>query len=100
MRNKYQILFLSVVIDILGVITSSWVIPFLGDIADVFWAPLSAYAMTRLYKGTEGKVAGVVTFIEEAIPGLDIIPSFTLMWIYKYLIQGKSVENVLPNQKA
>ena len=98
MRNKYQVLFLSLIIDAIGIVTSSWVIPGLGDVADVLWAPASAYAMTRLYKGTEGKVAGVITFIEEAIPGTDIIPSFTLMWIYTYLIQGKSIEKVLPKK--
>jgi len=52
---------------------------------DFLWAPLSAYLMTRLYKGRAGKVAAVVSFVEEALPWLDIVPSFTLMWIYTYL---------------
>ncbi len=52
---------------------------------DFVWAPLSAYLMTRLYKGTSGKVAAVISFIEEALPIVDFIPSFTLMWIYTYV---------------
>lgn len=52
---------------------------------DFIWAPLSAYLMTRLYKGTSGKVAAVISFIEEALPLVDFIPSFTLMWIYTYV---------------
>lgn len=52
---------------------------------DFVWAPLSAYLMTKLYKGTSGKVAAVISFIEEALPIVDFIPSFTLMWIYTYV---------------
>ena len=40
-----------------------------------------------MYKGVEGKAAGIVTFIEEIVPGLDIIPTFTLTWIYTYIIK-------------
>jgi hypothetical protein len=40
--------------------------------------------MTRLYKGREGKVAAVISFVEEALPWVDIVPSFTLMWMYTY----------------
>ena len=56
---------------------------------DIVWAPLSAYLMTKLYKGTSGKVAAVISFIEEALPFVDIIPSFTLMWIYTYVLNNE-----------
>lgn len=56
---------------------------------DFLWAPLSAYLMTKLYKGTSGKVAAAISFIEEAIPFIDFIPSFTLMWIYTYVFSKK-----------
>lgn len=79
-KKKYQLLALSIVLDAIGFI------PFI----DIVWAPLSAYAMTRLYKGKEGKIAAVVTFIEEALPFLDFIPTFTLMWIYTYVFSGTS----------
>jgi len=52
---------------------------------DIVWAPLSAYLMTRLYKGKKGKIAAVVTFIEEALPFLDVVPTFTLMWVYTFV---------------
>lgn len=93
MKEKYKLLLLGILIDALGVVSSSWIFPIFGDITDVIWAPLSAYMMTRLYKGKAGKIAGVVTFIEEAIPGLDIIPSFTIMWIYTFLIDTKSAND-------
>lgn len=75
--SKNKKLVLSIVFDIIGVLT----------IIDIIWAPLSGYLMTKMYKGTRGKVAGVVSFIEEAIPGLDIIPTFTIMWFLTYVFQ-------------
>ena len=84
--SKYKLLFYGLVIDAIGIFTSSWVLPVIGDFADIVWAPLTAWLMTRFYKGNAGKIAGVATFIEEIIPGLDVIPSFTLMWLYTYVI--------------
>jgi len=84
--SKYKLLFYGLIIDAVGILTSSWVLPVIGDFADIIWAPLTAWLMTRFYKGNAGKIAGVATFIEEIIPGLDIIPSFTLMWFYTYVI--------------
>lgn len=89
--NKFKLLFIGLLMDAVGILTSSWILPLIGDVADVAWAPLSAYLMTRLYKGTAGKVAGVVTFIEEIIPGVDIIPSFTLMWLYTFVFKDSKV---------
>lgn len=98
-KNKYKLLFLGLLIDVIGIITSSWVFPLIGDVADVVWAPLAAWLMTRLYKGTAGKVGGIFTFIEEIVPGLDLIPSFTLMWLYTFVFKkskvGKMVEKRL-----
>jgi len=51
---------------------------------------LAGWLMTRMYKGRVGQAAGVITFVEELIPGLDVIPTFTLTWIYTYLLSGKS----------
>lgn len=73
--TKTQRLLLSLVMDAIGII------PFI----DLVWAPFSAYVMTKLYKGTPGKYAAVFTFIEEAIPGTDFIPSFTIMWFITYV---------------
>ncbi|WP_437438452.1 hypothetical protein [Polaribacter filamentus] len=78
MDKKYKKLILSIVLDIIGFFT---VIPF-----DIIWAPISGYIMTKIYKGYKGKVAGVISFLEEIIPFLDVIPTFTIMWIYTYVI--------------
>ncbi|QFZ55678.1 hypothetical protein FEZ18_13155 [Oceanihabitans sp. IOP_32] len=75
--SKKKKLVLSVIFDIVGMLT----------VIDIIWAPASGYLMSRMYKGTRGKVAGLVSFIEEAIPGLDIIPTFTIMWLLTYVFQ-------------
>jgi len=85
--NKYNKLALGVFFDTLGMIT--YIFPGIGEFVDVLWAPISAWIMTKLYKGKPGKVAAVINFVEEALPGFDIIPTFTLMWLYTYVFIGK-----------
>lgn len=84
--KKYKQLFLGLLFDAIGML--SFVIPFIGEFSDIIWAPLSGWLMTRMYKGKIGQAAGVVTFVEEIIPGLDIIPTFTIMWLYTYVFKG------------
>ena len=70
-------------------------IPGIGEFSDVIWAPLAAWLMTRMYKGKIGQAAGVVTFVEELVPGLDVVPTFTIMWIYTYVLSGKKAKKIL-----
>ncbi len=92
--KKIRNLFLGLLFDSLGML--SFVIPGIGEFSDIIWAPLSAWLMTRMYKGKIGQAAGLVTFVEELIPGTDFIPSFTIMWLYTYVIKGnKKKGNVL-----
>ena len=86
--NKYSKLFLGILFDAIGYV--SFLIPGIGEFTDIVWAPLFGWLMTRLYKGKYGKIAGIITFIEEALPGLDIIPTFTLMWIYTYVFSKET----------
>nr|WP_299172919.1 hypothetical protein [uncultured Allomuricauda sp.] len=81
---KYKYLLLGLLFDAIGML--SFAIPGIGEFSDVIWAPMAGWLMTRMYKGKIGQAAGIVTFVEELIPGLDIIPSFTIMWVYTYLI--------------
>jgi hypothetical protein len=81
---KYRNLILGIVFDAIG--SGSLLIPFLGDLTDVVWAPVSAGLMIWMYKGKPGKLGGVFSFLEEILPLSDIIPSFTLMWLYTYVL--------------
>lgn len=84
-ENKFRNLFLGLLFDAIGMV--SFLIPGIGEFGDIIWAPLAGWLMTRMYKGNIGKVAAIVTFVEELLPGLDIIPSFTIMWMYTYVFQ-------------
>ena len=77
--SKNKKLALSILFDIVGMLT----------FFDIIWAPASAYLMSKMYKGNKGKIAGIVSFIEEIIPGFDIIPTFTIMWLVTYVFNKK-----------
>jgi len=92
-KKRTRNLLLGLLFDAIGM--SSLLFPGVGELLDVVWAPLAGWLMIKMYKGKMGQAAGVITFIEEIVPGLDVIPTFTLMWIYTYLISGKKVKKVL-----
>jgi len=83
--EKTRNLVLGILFDVIGMFSFS--IPLLGEFSDVIWAPVSGMLMVWMYKGSTGKVGGVLSFLEEIIPFTDFIPSFTLTWIYKYIIR-------------
>ena len=91
--NRYKKLVLSILLDAIGYV--SFIIPGVGEFSDAVWAPLSAWIMIKLYKGTVGKVAGFISFVEEALPGVDVIPTFTLMWCYEQFFTGNKKEKSL-----
>ena len=80
--KKQHKLVLGLIFDLLGY--ASFIFPPF----DFVWAPLSGYLMTKLYEGKKRKIAGIFVFIEEALPFLDIIPTFTIMWMYTYWNQS------------
>ena len=86
MPKKYKLLLLSIFMDAIGML--SFFIPAIGELSDVVWAPVSAFIIYKMYPGTIGKVGSIISFIEEAgIFGTDLLPTFTLTWIYKYLLK-------------
>ncbi len=85
-ENKFLKLALSLLFDAIGYV--SYLFPGLGEITDVVWAPTAAFLMTKMYKGNKGKIAAAIAFIEEAMPGLDVVPTFTLMWLFTYVFKS------------
>ena len=81
--RKYTKLILGIIFDLIGMI--SYIFPGIGETIDIIWAPISGFLLMKMYKGKVGKIAGVISFIEEALPFVDIIPTFTLTWIYTYV---------------
>ncbi len=83
--HKMTKLVLGIIFDGIGML--SYAIPVFAEIIDVVWAPISALILTKMYKGTVGKVAGIFEFVEEILPETDIIPTFTITWFYVYIIK-------------
>jgi hypothetical protein len=72
---------LCILLDVIGM--ASYLIPALGEFADVVWAPISGYLFFILFGGRFGMIGGVLNFLEEIIPYTDIIPSFTIAWFIR-----------------
>ncbi|MGB0789034.1 MAG: hypothetical protein ACPG7E_07165 [Marinirhabdus sp.] len=88
MKNqKYSLLKKGLLYDAIGMVTMA--IPFVGPFLDILWAPYAAKKMSEMYKGEMGKVASVVVFVEEILPVMDFVPTFTLMWAYTYILKNK-----------
>ncbi len=83
--SKYKKLGYGLVFDALGYVS------FIFPPFDLIWAPAAGYLMTKLYKGKTGKIAGVIAFVEEALPLMDIIPTFTLMWLYTFVFKSEEI---------
>lgn len=92
MDSKYKKLTKCVLLDLVGM--SSTVIPVIGPLLDVIWAPVAASISYKMFGEKRGKYTSLVTFIEELLPGTDIVPSFTIFWfLFDFLRLGKEKSN-------
>ena len=89
MFGRQPSLLFCIVMDLIG--CASYAVPALGEISDIFWAPLSAIIFFLSFGGWKGALGGIGNFIEEILPGTDFIPSFTIMWFMQYLSKKKNV---------
>jgi hypothetical protein len=83
--NKTTKLILGIFFDLIGML--SYLIPGIAETLDIVWAPISGFLLVAMYKGYTGKVAGIIGFLEEILPFTDVIPTFTLTWIYQYIFK-------------
>ncbi|WP_299252106.1 hypothetical protein [uncultured Aquimarina sp.] len=88
-KMKYKLLKKGIIYDLIGM--ASLAIPVIGPFLDLIWAPYAAKMMIDMYPGKKGKIASAITFIEEIIPGTDIIPTFTLMWLYTFVFNKEEI---------
>jgi hypothetical protein len=68
-------------------------IPVLGEL---IWAPISAIVFWKMFGFRKGFMGGIFSFIEELIPGIDFIPTFTIMWFIQYARRKKASYSVRP----
>ena len=82
-KDKKNMLLKSIAYDAMGMATGA--IPLVGGFLDLFWAPYAAKKMKEMFPGKKGRLASIIVFIEEILPFTDVIPTFTLMWLYTFV---------------
>jgi hypothetical protein len=70
-------LLLALLIDLIGM--ASFAIPFIGDFADIVWAPISAVLIYKLFGNSIA--FATLGFFEELLPFTDLLPTATLAWL-------------------
>jgi hypothetical protein len=90
LQHKQRNLILGIIFDLIGM--ASYIIPGLAELIDIIWAPIASMLLMYMYKGNVGKIGALMEFVEEILPETDFIPTFTLTWIYTYVIQNKEQE--------
>ncbi len=84
-EKKRSDLISSLAIDALGMAT--FLVPALGETADVVIAPIISFLIYVVHRTTFGAIAG---FFEEIIPFTDIIPTATIIWPYRYILKKEN----------
>jgi len=82
------------VMDALGCVFV--MIPIVGPFIEMLFAPISAVIYFRMFGGKKGFFGGIFNFIEELIPGLDFIPTFTITWFVQYASRKKESMSLKP----
>src|SRR5579875_1801587 len=66
-------------------------IPFFGEVFDMIWAPISAVIFFLMFGGGKrALLGGIFSFVEEMVPGLNFIPTFTIAWFLEYFKRNKT----------
>ena len=95
-QPKTTSLFFCLMMDLIGYAT--YAIPVLGEIGDIIWAPISAIIFFKTFGGWKGAFGGLFNFAEEILPGLDFIPTFTIVWIWQYFSKKNTSTAVIKPQ--
>jgi len=86
----FNMLYLCIFIDIIG--DTSYLFPGVGEGEDLLWAPLSALAVSTIFKS---RAVGTIDFAKEILPFSDLLPVATLSWVLKYLYPDSSLAKLL-----
>ena len=71
----------SLVIDLIG--SASYLVPVVGEVTDIAWAPLSVILIMAMYDTTTPNLK-YLAFTEELLPFTDFVPSATIGWAAQF----------------
>lgn len=74
-------LWISLAIDCIG--SSSYLLPFVGEVFDFGWAPVQTIFIMAMYDHVSPNLK-YVSFVEEILPLTDVIPSATIGWLSEF----------------
>jgi hypothetical protein len=66
-----------IILDVIGCL--SYIVPIFGPV----WAIISGIIFYFMFGKKLGAFGGVFSFLEELIPGVDLIPTFTIAWLIR-----------------
>jgi len=92
MNRQQPSLIFCVLMDLLGYAT--YAVPLLGELGDIFWAPISSIIFFATFGGWKGVLGGFGNFVEELLPGTDFIPSFTIMWFIQNMQKKNATRDI------
>jgi hypothetical protein len=84
-------LLLCMAIDVIG--SSSELIPFVGEITDVVYAPVAAWLLRSIFGSNN--VLFLLEFAEEILPFTDILPLATICWVVDTYYRDSDLAKVL-----
>ena len=93
--EKNMKLIAAILIDCLGF--TSYLIPGLGELSDTVIAPLSALLLFAVFKSKKISAFG---FAEEILPFTDFIPTGTIFWYRRYVLNHNKTFEAFVKDKA
>jgi hypothetical protein len=85
----FKLLF-CIMIDLIG--DSSFILPGVGELEDVGWAPISAFILSQFFGSST--VTGL-EFAKEILPGTDILPLATVAWLLENVFVDSPLTGIL-----
>lgn len=82
MDRMWTKLLLSLAIDLIG--SASYMLPIVGEVLDVAWAPTQTILLMAMYDHVTSHLQ-YVSFFEEILIFTDIVPSATIGWLVEYV---------------
>jgi hypothetical protein len=83
-------LLISVLVDVIG--TSSELVPIVGEVSDIAWAPVAGFILRSLYGSN---VILVLEVVEEILPFTDFLPLATICWVVDTFFVSSDVARAL-----
>jgi len=75
---------------------ASFLIPGIGELEDVAWAPISAYLLNLVFGSS---AISTLEFAKEILPGTDILPVATLAWLLQNIFTDSPLTGALGLKK-